>query len=443
MPERRPSHGAPAHPTTVSDARAGLYDDFEAYRTVTDADYQRLLTSGLVIPDTNVLLNLYRYDEPTRDDLLRILGKLGSRLWVPHQVIAEFWRNRETILKDPRDTTLNIRQLSAHRDQATTTLRTWINRVGLGQDRAAELLSTLTQAFDVVTKAVSELADEHSADSARDTNSDPVLVQLEQILQGRVGRPLDHAGHEEALKEAKSRAELKLPPGYKDAGKAEGNAAGDYLVWAQILREARERKQDVLIITGDVKEDWWRREHGEIRGPRPELAQEMKAFAGARLFMLRPESLLIQARQALQIDVSDESVQDAERVDRSLAKASIVTDWFENQIELEAVIASWPDILDYVKSRRKVAWMLISNATPDSVDETFLSIKFERDGDAKGFISADCDTLLAEAVNDRVQLKRRIVAVGPTSRYRGKRLPAEDPGEPYSGPVETTDEPPF
>jgi len=74
-----------------------------------DADYHRLLTSGLVIPDTNVFLNLCRYDEPTRDDLLRILGKLGSRLWAPHQVIAEFWRNRETILKDPRDTTLNIR----------------------------------------------------------------------------------------------------------------------------------------------------------------------------------------------------------------------------------------------------------------------------------------------------------------------------------------------
>jgi hypothetical protein len=431
------------HPTTVSDERAGLYDDFEAYRTATDADYQRLLTSGLVNPDTNVLLNLYRYDEPTRDDLLRILGKLGSRLWVPHQVIAEFWRNRETILKDPRDTTLNIRQLSAHRDQAINTLRTWINRVGLEQDRADELLATLTQAFDVVTKAVSELVDEHSADSARDTYSDPVLVQLEEILQGRVGRPLDQAGNEEALKEAKSRAELKLPPGWKDAGKSDGQAAGDYLVWAQVLREARERTQDVLLITGDVKEDWWRREHGEIRGPLPGLVQEMKAFAGVRLFMLRPESLLIQARQALQIDVSDESVQDAERVDRSLAKASMAKGWFQNQIELEAVIASWPDILEYVKARRKVAWMLISNATPDSVSKTSLNIKFERDGDAKGFISAGCDTLLTEAINDQVQLKRRIVAVGPTSRYRGKSLPAEDPDEPYLGPGETTDEPPF
>jgi hypothetical protein len=70
MPERRTAREAAAHPTPVSDSDgpAGLYDDFEAYRTATDADYQRLLTSGLVIPDTNVFLNLYRYDVPTRDD---------------------------------------------------------------------------------------------------------------------------------------------------------------------------------------------------------------------------------------------------------------------------------------------------------------------------------------------------------------------------------------
>src|SRR5690242_11422468 len=42
-------------------------------------------------------------------------------------------------------------------------------------------------------------------------------------------------------------------------------AAGDYLVWTQVLREARQRQCDVLLVTGDVKEDWWRRTpHGEL-----------------------------------------------------------------------------------------------------------------------------------------------------------------------------------
>ncbi len=48
--------------------QVGLYDGFEAYRTPTEVDYRRLLTSGLVVPDTNVFLNLYRYNDETRTD---------------------------------------------------------------------------------------------------------------------------------------------------------------------------------------------------------------------------------------------------------------------------------------------------------------------------------------------------------------------------------------
>jgi hypothetical protein len=42
----------------------------------------------------------------------------------------------------------------------------------------------------------------------------------------------------------------------------------------------------------------------------------MKKVAGVRLFMLRPENLLVHARQVLGVKVRDESVQDIERVDR-------------------------------------------------------------------------------------------------------------------------------
>jgi hypothetical protein len=38
----------------------GLFDGFEAYRTPAEEDYRTLLTGGLVVLDTNVLLNLYR-----------------------------------------------------------------------------------------------------------------------------------------------------------------------------------------------------------------------------------------------------------------------------------------------------------------------------------------------------------------------------------------------
>lgn len=87
---------ARAHRADAADTRTshGLFDGFESYKTPTEADFRALLTGGIIVPDTNILLNLYRYNEQTRSDFLSVLNALGDRLWVPRQVIVEFWRNR-------------------------------------------------------------------------------------------------------------------------------------------------------------------------------------------------------------------------------------------------------------------------------------------------------------------------------------------------------------
>ena len=109
-------------------AHSGLYDGFDAYRTATAADYQRLLTKSLVVLDANVFLDLYRYSEQTRRDLFAVMERLGDRLWVPRQVLVEFWRNRESRLQDPRDTNKTASELADQRDEAVAIFRGWSNR---------------------------------------------------------------------------------------------------------------------------------------------------------------------------------------------------------------------------------------------------------------------------------------------------------------------------
>jgi hypothetical protein len=87
------------------------------------------------------------------------------------------------------------------------------------------------------------------------TNKDPVLIELEPILRDRVGAALDKPEYDAALAEAKLRAEARRPPGYKDSSKGGEALAGDYLVWVQLMREAQRRQRDVLLVTGDIKED--------------------------------------------------------------------------------------------------------------------------------------------------------------------------------------------
>jgi hypothetical protein len=187
----------------MAETGTGLYDGFEGYRTATDSEYRRLLTSGLIIPDTNVFLNLYRYNDHTRGDLLTVLSGLGNRLWVPRQVMEEFWRNREGVLRDPRDTEKTVTELLGQRERAVITFRTWANRVGLPPRRGDQLIKILTGAFDEVISGVGQLADRDASQFARDTNKDPVLASLEPILRGSIGRGMDKADYAAALEEAK------------------------------------------------------------------------------------------------------------------------------------------------------------------------------------------------------------------------------------------------
>lgn len=350
----------------------GLFDGFEGYRTPTAEEYRRVLTGGLVVPDTNVLLNLYRYNAQARGDLLAVLERLGERLWVPHQVLVEFWRNRESALRDPPDTaTKAVEELRGHCQRAIGVLRRWAHQVSLPDDRIAELETALDDGFATVTNAVEDLIERKDADQAWDTSHDPVLRELERILRGRLGDPLDEKAHKDALAEGKRRVAAGLPPGYKDKQKGdEAAAAGDFLVWAQVLREAEHRKCDVLLVTGDVKEDWWRKDRGQLRGPRVELVDELTERVGVRLFMLRPQSLLLHASKVLDIEVLDSSVQDVKRVESSLAGGQLPTDE-------GAVGGGW--------TAESMGMLLGLLAIEGPVQEAVIRLAAERDG----FVSRD------------------------------------------------------
>lgn len=312
----------------------GIFDGFAEYRTPSAADYQRLFQSGLIVVDTNVLLTLYRSNQRTREDLLAVLDRLRERLWVPHQVLAEFWRNREQ--------NAVLGHHSARAKEAGTALSKAGRSVGDALDRwlkqvhagdGAEINRTITahrNQLDAVLATLQSLIEKQGAQDAlagaTDTNADPVLMRLESILQGRIGLPLSAQKHADALQEAKRRGQAEEPPGYEDFKdkKPDDLAAGDYLVWEQTLLQAERLECEVLFVTGDSKEDWWKQRSGDIPArPRSELAQEMYRRTGQRLFMLQPSGLLEQARQVLSLEVESASVLDLEQLQASKPAAEM------------------------------------------------------------------------------------------------------------------------
>lgn len=304
----------------------GLYDDFASRRTPTREDYQRALTSGLVVPDANVLLDLYRYDPEAQDKLLDVLERLGPQLWVPHQVLAEFWRRREDALHDLETAAQHSQEkFGKLLTEAIEELNQWANRTALPDDRVAALYDKLEAGFRDIEAVIRDGLATTKAQQSSDTNADQVLVRLERILDGRVGPRLEPEDEEEAIQEGLRRVAAKEPPGYKDNDKVGNSQSGDYLVWEQTLREASRRDRPVLFITKDSKEDWWLQVRGQRRGPRTELIEEMRSRAGVQLLMTRTDNLLRLARELLDVDVPETTVEDVSRF--STSTDSRVDDW--------------------------------------------------------------------------------------------------------------------
>ncbi|QDG68525.1 hypothetical protein NIBR502772_22010 [Pseudarthrobacter sp. NIBRBAC000502772] len=296
----------------------GIFDGFEGYRTAIRNDHIQVLRQGLVVLDTNVLLDLYRYGKQGRDDLIAALRAIGDRLWVPNHAMVEFWRNREGILKDPGGTAVLIRTLGSNTDAIFKAVDLWGKQRSHPKATVEGLTQELTECLARLRDKVTQLSEEETETWARDTSKDEVLLQLEQILQGKVGRPLDEGAHKAALIEAKRRGDNQIPPGYLDAKKPEPDSAGDYLVWEQLLVEAAQRQLDVLFITRDAKDDWVRKEGGEIRGPRIELIHELLARTGRDFYLRTPAQLLDLAKESLNVSIHTDSVENANRLSREL-----------------------------------------------------------------------------------------------------------------------------
>ncbi len=62
----------------------GMYEDFAGHRVPDDGEVASALRSATVAVDTNVLLDLYRFSDATREAMVEVLVGLGERLFVPH-----------------------------------------------------------------------------------------------------------------------------------------------------------------------------------------------------------------------------------------------------------------------------------------------------------------------------------------------------------------------
>ena len=265
----------------------GLYDGgFIGFKVASSEQLDAALRDAVVAVDANVLLDLYRFRRQTSQDLFKTLKALGDRLVVPHQALHEFWRRRQRSQDSPRSATKTATDaLTKLQRSICAALATWARAVGIDDDELSGLTVQVTGFLDELSRELQNVLQETNAER----DEDPILEQLDELLTGRVTSPLDPEEWAECVAEGKRRIESegtsRLSRRYKEGGDLAEGGAGDYLVWYQATRYAKQQDRDPLIVTRDQKEDWWWRQQSDLIGPRPELTLEYYELTGRHLFL--------------------------------------------------------------------------------------------------------------------------------------------------------------
>lgn len=268
-----------------------MKDLFPGHYQPTQADFDRLWKDGVLVLDTNVLLNLYRHNPNDREALITVLEKEQGRIWIPHHVALEYQQSRlsvidarlssyDAILNSVRDAVARINKDHAERRIKNVDVQSFITELEANTARLEERIKTAQE------KESTTLLD------------DALRGRIENIFTGRIGEAPTQKWLDDLFKEGVARGAAEVPPGFIDMKEKQGEwhawnglrfhqAYGDLIVWRQIQEKAAQASwSDIILITDDRKEDWWAKKRGQHYGPRPELVSELKTSTKVERFWM-------------------------------------------------------------------------------------------------------------------------------------------------------------
>jgi hypothetical protein len=278
-------------------------------------ELKRFISEGLVVLDTNALLDMYRFTEDARADYIRALGLLGDRLWIPHQTAQEFFERRTTVIQSWRTDREDFDQeLNRALGVVIGIIVGYAHRRGVDETGAQTITELVSDAQASILEKLDEVVDAGAdIDPAGHPDDDPILQQVQELIDDKIGETPDAQYLAKREKEWNIRAAAHIPPGYKDARKGD-RSIGDYLVWHQTLEEAKRRRtMPVLMICNEQKPDWVRRD-GTYSGPRHELVKEMRDHVDQDFHLVDVHNFMTLANEHLSAHISDSTVDEASRL---------------------------------------------------------------------------------------------------------------------------------
>lgn len=246
---------------------------FYGHYSMPEEQIEEFWKNCVFVFDTNVLLDMFRLSPKSAERLLSIMERQKKRVWLPYQIAEEYHSNLNSVIakqaKQCADLKKDLLKLTG----------------ALKNKRCQSFLSDLDPK---ITEALSDLENHLETTETQITQSlhhNEIKDCIAKIFDQKIGSKTSIDEYNRRCNDAKGRYQDKIPPGFCDQKeKKEPECYGDYQIWCDLIEYANTHQRDILLVSGDTKEDWICKVSGQYVGPLPALRQEFREKTNGRAY---------------------------------------------------------------------------------------------------------------------------------------------------------------
>ncbi len=231
---------------------------------------KKIDTDELIVFDTNVILNFYFVQDLKY--LNKYLEYYKKNIWIPYHVFEEFNKKRTKKINGTRQIINSLLEFKTKQETNKSLKKFKDMPTDIGEEILVKIdkyLEGITEYIKYKKPTLLALDNQFGAFNYKD--NDEYYKVIENNIFFNLGENYTQDELKKIENNAKDRFAKKIPPGYKDNSK-NSNQFGDYIIWSQVMKKAKNDCKNIIFITDDKKEDW--RKDGEWR---KELIDEFKS----------------------------------------------------------------------------------------------------------------------------------------------------------------------
>ena len=218
----------------------------------------------IIILDTNVLLNIYRYSPEFSEFALECLKNVSGLIYLPATVKMEYEKHCKG------EFSKMVKRIAEASKETEKQIQNAKNKIIKSCDRLeqlhfpdiGDLRDVLSKKIDEVYQAFNGFFEDRTSLSITQNYWEGIdyLAQLVQKIES-INHILQAPSQKDIYSwcdEGEERYKKETPPGFKDAKNKDGvRKYSDLIIWMEMLRYAKTNHKNIIFVTDDVKADWW------------------------------------------------------------------------------------------------------------------------------------------------------------------------------------------